>query len=281
MHHRVPVRAASRLVLAATLAACARKQEQAAAPAVPPTVTITAADFAFSAPDTIPAGVVRIRLVNNGPSLHHVQFIKLGEGKTISDLMAALRNPGPPPAWATAAPGPNPPAPGSSAELVVDLAAGNYAIACFVPDDKGVPHVAKGMVRPVVVAARGGVAAAEPAADVQVDLADYSFTLSKDITAGPHTLKIVNAGVQDHEMFIARLDSGATAQQLARYVETGMHGRPPALPLGGASGMVPGAHAYFSMDFQPGDYALLCFLPDGKDGRAHASHGMVKQIHVS
>lgn len=280
MHHRALLRAAGLLSLAAAAVSCAKKQEQAVAPPVPPTVTITAADFAFSAPDTIPAGVVNVRLVNNGPSLHHVQFIKLGEGKTIADLMASLRNPGPPPAWMTAVPGPNPPAPGASSELVVDLAAGNYAIACFVPDDKGVPHVAKGMVRPVVVAAQGGVAAAEPATDVEVDLADYSFTLSKDITAGPHTLKIVNKGVQDHEMFIARLDSGATAEQLVRYVETGMHGRPPALPLGGASGMVPGAHADFAMDFRPGDYALICFIPDGKDGKPHAMHGMVKQIHV-
>ena len=281
MQHRVPARAASLLVLAAPLPACGKKQEAPPAPPAPPTVTITAADFAFSAPDTIPAGVVKIRLVNNGPSLHHVQFIKLGEGKTLSDLMAALRNPGPPPAWATSVPGPNPPAPGASAELVVDLAAGNYAIACFIPDDKGVPHVARGMVRPVVVASRGGMAAAEPTPDLQVDLADYSFTLSKEITAGPHTVKVVNAGVQNHELVIARLDSGATAQQLVRYVETGMHGRPPALPLGGASGMVPGAHAYFTLDFQPGNYALICFLPDGKDGRSHAMHGMVKEFHVS
>ncbi len=281
MHHRAPVRVAGLLLSAFAATACAKQQEQAAVPAAPPTVTITAADFAFNAPDTIPAGVVKVRLVNNGPSLHHVQFIKLDSGKTVADLMASLRNPGPPPAWMTPVPGPNPPAPGRSSELVVSLAAGNYAMACFVADDKGMPHFAKGMVRPVVVAARGGAAAAEPAADVQVQLADYSFTLSKDITAGPHTIRIVNGGVQPHEMFIARLDSGATAQQLVRYVLTGMHGRPPALPMGGASGMVPGAHATFAMDFQPGDYALICFLPDGKDGKEHAVHGMVKQIHVS
>src|SRR5512147_2036285 len=105
MHHRARSAAAGLVSVAALLAACSKKPEVAAAPPAPPTVTITAADFAFSAPDTIPAGVVKVRLVNNGPSLHHVQFIKLGEGKTLSDLMAALRNPGPPPAWATSVPG--------------------------------------------------------------------------------------------------------------------------------------------------------------------------------
>ncbi len=280
MHHHVRMAAAGMVCATALLAACAKQQERAAAPPPPPTVTIAASDFAFNAPDTIPAGVVNVRLVNNGPSLHHVQFLKLGAGKTVADLMAAVRNPGPPPSWMTEVPGPNPPAPGASTQLTVDLEAGNYAIACFVPDEKGVPHIAKGMVRPVVVAARGGPAAAEPAADVQVQLADYSFTLSKDIVAGPHTVKVVNMGVQPHELFIARLDSGATAAQLVHYVLTGMHGRPPALPLGGASGMMPGAHAEFSLDFRPGDYALVCFLPDGKDGKEHAVHGMVKQIHV-
>jgi len=244
-------------------------------------VTITATDFAFTAPDTIPAGVVTVRLVNRGPSLHHVQFLRLGAGKTLDSLLAALRHPGPPPAWMTEVPGPNPPAPNASAELTVNLAAGNYALVCFVPDEHGVPHVAMGMVRPLVVAARAGAVVPEPTADVQVDLSDYAFTFSKDLTAGRHTLKIVNSGPQPHELFIAKLDSGATAQQLVRYVLGGMRGRPPALPLGGASGMVPGGQAFFSLDFTPGDYALICFLPDAKDGKEHATHGMVQQIHVS
>jgi hypothetical protein len=281
MHNRTRISTAGLLLLAASAVSCSRREQAASVPPpTPPTVTITAADYAFTAPDTIPGGVVRVRLVNRGPSLHHVQFIKLGAGKTLDSLLAALRRPGPPPAWATMVPGPNPPAPSASAELVVNLAAGNYAIVCFVPDDHGVPHVAKGMARPLVVVVPAGAAVPEPTADVQVDLSDYAFAFSKDITAGRHTLKIVNAGPQPHELLIARLDSGATAQQLVRYVLGGMRGRPPALPLGGASGMVPGAHAYFSLDFTPGDYAIICFLPDARDGKEHAMHGMVKQIHV-
>jgi uncharacterized cupredoxin-like copper-binding protein len=282
MHDRTALSAAGLFLLVVAAAACSKGEQVASVPPpMPPTVTITAADFAFTAPDTIPGGVVRVRLVNRGPSLHHVQFIKLGAGKTLDSLLAALRHPGPPPAWMMLVPGPNPPVPGASADLVVDLATGNYAIACFVPDAHGVPHFVHGMIRPVVVRAPNGAAVPEPAADVQVDLSDYTFVLSKDISAGRHTLKVVNAGPQPHEMLIAKLDSGATAQQLARYVLGGMRGRPPARPLGGASGMVPGEHAYFTMDFTPGDYALICFLPDAKDGKEHATHGMVKQIHVS
>lgn len=31
----------------------------------------------------------------------------------------------------------------------------------------------------------------------------------------------------------------------------------------------------------PGDYGLICFVPDAKDGKPHLVHGMVKTIKVS
>ena len=101
------------------------------------------------------------------------------------------------------------------------------------------------------------------------------------LTAGRHVIKIVNDGPQPHELFLARLDSGTTAQGLVDWVAHGMHGRPPALPLGGASAMAVGAHALFPVTLAPGDYGLFCFWPDVHDGKEHVQHGMLKQIHVS
>src|SRR6266516_5286675 len=69
-------------------AACARPASQAAAPNV---VTITATDYAFSAPDTIPAGLTTLRLVNQGKELHHASLVRLSEGNTIADLQAGLQ----------------------------------------------------------------------------------------------------------------------------------------------------------------------------------------------
>jgi uncharacterized cupredoxin-like copper-binding protein len=51
--------------------------------------------------------------------------------------------------------------------------------------------------------------------------------------------------------------------------------------MGGVSGMAPGMHADFPVTLTPGDYALICFVPDKTDGRLHAEHGMIKQFHVS
>ena len=38
---------------------------------------------------------------------------------------------------------------------------------------------------------------------------------------------------------------------------------------------------YFTADLTPGNYALLCFVPDAKDGKPHLEHGMVKQFKIS
>lgn len=280
---RAPFTAATLVVLAVSALSCSTREAARVPPPAVPVVTFTAADYAFQGPDTIPSGVVTLRLVNHGPSLHHVQMMQLGEGKTFDSLMAALRDPGPPPAWARLVAGPNPPAPGDSSELTETLRPGNYAVICVVPDERGVPHLAMGMARPLVVApaAAGADAPVEPTAHVQVTLSDYDFALSAPLAAGTRTLRITNAGPQPHEMFIAKLDSGVTAQQLVEWVHGGMHGRPPARPLGGASGFLPGEHVFVTLTLTAGDYALLCFLPDAHDGREHVMHGMVKQIRVS
>src|SRR5918993_3791811 len=50
------------------------------------TVSVTADDYKFEAPATIPAGTTTIRLVNRGKELHQAQLMKLEEGKTLDDL---------------------------------------------------------------------------------------------------------------------------------------------------------------------------------------------------
>ena len=283
MLSRAPFTAASLVALAVSAASCSRREAAQAPPPPVPVVTFTATDFAFQGPDTIPSGVVTLRLVNRGPSLHHIQLIQLGAGKTFDSLMAAMRNPGPPPAWMRFVAGPNTPAPGDSSALTETLAPGSYALICVIPNERGVPHIAMGMARPLVVAApaAGAAAPVEPTAHVEVTLSDYDFALSAPLAAGTRTLKVTNAGPQPHEFFIARLDSGVTAQQLVDWVHGGMQGRPPALPLGGTTAFAAGDHTFVTLTLTPGDYALLCFLPDVGDGREHVAHGMVKQIRVS
>ncbi|HXG70536.1 MAG TPA: hypothetical protein VNJ04_07990 [Gemmatimonadaceae bacterium] len=42
-----------------------------------------------------------------------------------------------------------------------------------------------------------------------------------------------------------------------------------------------GAHGFFRVQITPGEYGLICFLPDVKDGKPHFVHGMVNQFTVN
>lgn len=283
------------LAVVATLAACSVKETDhsgggdtvgAAKPDVTTpapaanVVTVVAKEYAFEAPASIPAGLTTIRLVNDGKELHHVSLIRLTDGKTMEDLMSALRKPGPLPAWAHEAGGVNPPRPdGGEADVTQRLEPGNYVLTCFVPSPDGTPHMMKGMSRALTVAPSSGAQAPDPVPDVVMTLTDYKFALSKPLTPGKHVIRVENAGQQAHELVLARLAPGKTAGDLAKWIDK-MQGPPPGEPIGGVAGMAPGGRAYITVDLAPGDYGFLCFLPDVKDGKPHAAHGMVDQIKI-
>src|SRR3978361_1735200 len=104
-------RSLSVLPLVALIAACAPKDTStkpaghdstvAAAAPVAHQMTISATDYAFAAPEQVPAGLMTVHLVYNGSGLHHVAFIKLNDGKTLADIAQAMKSQGPMPMWPT------------------------------------------------------------------------------------------------------------------------------------------------------------------------------------
>ncbi|CAN5790000.1 hypothetical protein BH24GEM1_BH24GEM1_21390 [soil metagenome] len=242
-------------------------------------LTVTASDYAFDAPAEVPAGLTTIRLVNKGPSLHHIQMMKLEDGKTLADFLGALKGEHPP-TWATPAGGPGPPEVGSTSTTIEVLEPGTYALICFIPASDGMPHVMKGMSRELKVTGPSRAAGAEPEADIVVKLMDYDFELSRPLTAGKHTIRVENAGPQPHELAIVRMNPGKKPSDFAAW---GMKpvGPPPGTTHGGVSGIMPGTHAFVEVDLPAGEYGLLCFLPDAKDGKPHFVHGMQKETKVS
>ncbi len=241
-------------------------------------VRVTGEDFKFDSPDVLPAGLTEFRFLNKGPSIHHMALLKLAGGKTADDLIGALAKPGPLPSWAKEMGGPNAPDPGLEANATLMLEPGNYAVICFV-DLGGPPHFMKGMVRPLRVVPATGPSAAKPRVDVTATLVDYGFKLSSPIRPGKRTIRVHNAGPQPHEVELVQLAPGASVGDFMKWMET-MKGPPPGKALGGIAGLESGMSQYFSADFVPGSYALICFLPDKKDGKPHFVHGMTQQIEV-
>ena len=262
---------------------CARGEKPAAdsatAPAEPAVVSITARDFAFTMPDTIQSGLTKLVLVNEGPNIHHAQIIRLEQGKTLADLEAAFKAGGPPPEWAVDVGGPNAPNIGGSSSTVQQLDPGNYAVICFVDLPDKVPHFAKGMTKAFVVTP-GTSNAVAPTPTVTMTIADYSFNTDTALTAGRQMVKVVNNGPQVHEVTVIKLDSAKTLDDLEKFMDT-YKGDVPAKTMGGITAVRPGTTNYFELNLTPGNYILICFVPDSKDGKPHFAHGMLQQLTIN
>lgn len=275
------MKVAAAAVMAAACGKAQAEPRKTAEDAPPRVVTVIARDFAFEAPDQVPAGMVTFQLENRGHALHHVSLVKLEDGKTLDDVFAALRAGGPPPAWMKEMGGPNAPDPGGRANATLFLQPGTYALLCWVDIPDHVSHVMKGMAKQITVTpAPVPAAAATPAGDITLRLNDYSFALSKPVTAGTHTIRVENGAAQPHEVELIRLAPGKTTEDLMAWMQS-MQGPPPASAAGGISGMRHGEAQSFTYDFTPGTYVLICFLPDHGDGKPHFMHGMIQTLTVS
>src|SRR5690606_20994680 len=229
---RNPIRGAAALGMLVLAAGCGAEEgasavgdaalpqpaAEAGAALAPRVLAVTAGDFFFRAPSTTPAGLTTIRLVNQGPDLHHVQLIRLDEGHTMRELLDAVSAGGQVPEWAREVGGPNTPAPGEQTETTLDLRPGDYAMVCVIPAPDGVPHFMKGMVVPLTVTpAADGVAAPEPAADVRMTLTDYAFEFD-EIAAGKRVIRVENRAAQAHEVLLVQLALERTLEQLVSWL---------------------------------------------------------------
>lgn len=276
------------VMFAAVLLACAESETgadtaSATANAEPQTITITARDFAFVVPDTVNPGLTTIRLVNEGPNFHHAFLVRLTDGKTLEDFgnaMKTMKPTDPMPSWAIDAGGPNPAEIGIPSSVTQELQPGTYAVICVVDIPDRVPHIMKGMSATMIVRDVPVVASTPPDADITLTLADYSFGFSTPLTAGKHVLRIENAAEQPHEILIIRLAEGKTAEDFGKWAAS-YQGPPPGVALGGVAPFSKGQSIYVPVDLTPGNYLLLCFVPDVKDGKSHVEHGMMMPLTVS
>jgi hypothetical protein len=241
-------------------------------------ITVVTTDFAFSSPTVINAGWTTVNLVNRGSEPHQVQIARLEPGKTFDDVTAAVRNKTEPP-WRLVG-GPNAADPnGGRANATQYLAPGNYLLVCFIPSPDGKTHLEKGMVRPLRVRATGSARGREPAADVSMRLVDYGFDLSRPLRPGRQTIRVWTDAPQPHEVVLVELAPGKTTQDFLHWAESPA-GPPPVKFAGGVVFLHPREAAYFTVNLKRGQYGLICFYPDRKDGKPHFMHGMVSDITV-
>lgn len=246
----------------------------------PGQVAVVAQDYSFEAPTTMEGGVVELEMDNQGAEEHHVQFARLNEGVTFEDFTGAFQQ-----GEEAALPlisfegGVGTTMPGNTASATTDLAAGDYALICFVAGEDGVPHAAKGMLMPLEVTEPAATAAA-PEADATVTMTDFAYELPDEFEA-TGTVEFVNEGEQPHEANIVGLREGDSDTFLEFFAEPA--GPPPFTSSGGFQALSVGAGSgYVDLSqLDPGRYAFVCFIPDALgDGAPHFTKGMIAQFEV-
>ncbi|HET7468252.1 MAG TPA: hypothetical protein VFJ81_01205 [Gemmatimonadales bacterium] len=272
-----------RLMLPAVVAAgTARALVGQTAPPAPPgarIVPVVTHDFAFTLPDSLPAGLTTFRLRNEGRQPHHLMLYRLEPGKRLGDVLAALKAGGAHPAWMHAVGGPNAVPHGGESVGTVQLTPGSYVVFCHVKSPDQVLHFAKGMLKPLVVTPASGRAAPLPAADLTVTLRDYSFAFSRAPRRGWQRIAVRNAGTQPHELILSRLAPGKTSRDFIAWMNT-QQGSPPVTPSGGTTDLPAGGTMVIDVRLQPGTYSMVCRVRDAEDGRPHDEHGMYTQFAV-
>ena len=108
------------------------------------------------------------------------------------------------------------------------LEPGSYVWICPVEDEAGEPHFGKGEVKSFAVhaVAPGADPAAAPEADATVRLLDFSFEVPAPLTAGKHTVRVENAGVEPHDLVLMKLAPGKTIEDVERWLNPEQARRP-------------------------------------------------------
>jgi uncharacterized cupredoxin-like copper-binding protein len=248
-------------------------------------INFDATEYSYTLPDSIPAGTVTLVMRNAGKEAHHAQFVKFNTGVTFQQFTAALQQgEGPALALVSLQGGTGALDPGTNTESVtVNLQPGDYAVLCFLTGADGIPHFAKGMIKPLTVTApTGATSATKPNTTVSITLHDFAFDSPDTLPTGSNAWAITNSGPQPHELQVAKLAAGGSANDVLNFFSTPTPSGPPTFQsVGGFQGVDAGLSGSLTLNLPAGQYAFYCAIPDPTNGKRHLQEGMLKQVTIS
>jgi hypothetical protein len=276
-------------ILAACAAApTASSPPVAASPVAPspspriPELSLTATDTTFDAPETFAGGIIRLSLENKGGLPTSLNVLRLREGKTFDEVKADFPKPDAHLASFTRVfelfGGCTGTLPGQRCSVVLDLAAGTYALLSRAT---GRPA---GILKQLVISQASGASAPEPTADVTVSLKDGVGPAVPATVKGVTTWKVTNDGQVPHVFQIFRFKSGKTAADVLSFFANPGSGTVPANVVAGSGVLSPGKRAWFTSDLAPGEYLDACTVGGSFSGRNppadHMNEGETAKIVV-
>jgi hypothetical protein len=229
----------------------------------------------MSAPKSVAGGVLRIEFTNSaaGEHDHGAQLGYVDEGHTPQEGLRAAAAWGEEgkalPGWVHLAGGVGSTAPGATRSVTQELPAGRY----FAVD------IESGASAYFSVSGAGG-GTELPSAPGRIATPEYKFEAS-GLEDGTNRVLIDNVGAEPHIVSGARLKPGKTIEDVREFFRTEKGEEPivegedfdTAILDGGVKQVVEIAAT-------PGEYALLCFVPDRKGGPPHFAKGMISPATV-
>lgn len=238
---------------------------------------VHAATGRLLAPDSIPAGWVRIQLVPTRPDNHNVVVFRLAPGVSADAFAAAMDTAAATIATATALGGPEmPPPEADTASMLLHLRPGRYLLGCVLTDAHRHRHLGQGEMRWLEVVGPGTDDSTAITPTATITLVDFALGGDARLPAGPHRLALVNGGTQDHHFMAERLRPGKTLVDWTASTDTAGVSQ----SLGGATRLSPGERELWEVTLTPGTYVLFCLVPERTSRKPHAELGMVRQITV-
>ena len=267
--------------------------------------TITMNDYGYKLTGKLSAGRRMIRLVNAGPQEHHMMLQKMLPGRTLAEVNKWQEGgrkgerPVRPIFWGTTRQ-----SKGATLYATVDLEPGGYVLVCLVPDAAdGKPHAEHGMRGEIQV---GGTAPdALPGRVVDVKAGEFFFQAVDTIPEGLTTFRLQQIGlvverlkagakgramVADkgdntrgaHMLWVVKLGPGKTMADLYKAAQAGDRTNDWAKYLGGASFTLPPRSSNVTLDLNPGNYVLVCFVGSARADRTryHFLNGMSHALTV-
>lgn len=251
-------------------------------------VKITAVDYAFQAPDTIPAGWVTFRMTNEGTESHHFHLDRIPEGRTLAEWREDFKEPADSifqllaedqidlpeigaaidratPSWTDTVQthgGVGLVAPGRTGQTTHHVEPGHYVLICVIRAPGGLPHAALGMVEGVV-AVESSAGPLPPEPEVTVRGVRREIRMDGTLTPGTQTIGFRVGEVPEefrdgtdgyYSVWLARLSDTIDTRDVASWV---FKNPAPYEGLGGFEYLPPDEAAYMTADIEPGRYAWI------------------------
>jgi hypothetical protein len=112
--------------------------------------------------------------------------------------------------------------------------------------------------------------------------ADFRFEdLPSELPAGTYELTFTNDGTELHELFVFQNPEGLALEELFELGPQGIGERiVPAMEMPLFAEPGGSAPESVTVELEPGEYQVVCFIPTPTDGNPHFHHGMQATITV-